>query len=187
MKLGITAIVAAAIFICPLYDKSGQDARACGQRARYEMNAGRLREALALYRKALQQADASGVDDLRLRYLNNIAACELRLFRFKDAQKTLIEARRIGFETNNIEMIAAVDGNLATLSLQTSDFSTAEMYARESVDVYSKAFMPEQRMRALTILADVLSLRGVTQEAETNYRTAIATGWSSCCLPWRSS
>jgi len=98
-----------------LSDKSGQDARPWGQRAHYELTAGRFEEALTHYRRGLNQMDAAGIGDLRFRYLANIGACELSLFRFRDASRTLLQVRAMASAAGNRNVLAGVDANLAGL------------------------------------------------------------------------
>ena len=173
MNLATSCIATIGLLGFPLFDHSGQDARLFGQRARYEMTAGRFEAALGFYRAGFRQAEVAGIEDLRFRYLNNIGGCQLALFQYNEASRTLFRLRDLAKTSGNGEVLASVDGNLAALFQQTGDLTTAESYARESLDAYSRAGKPEQRAQALMILADILSRHHLTPEAEQLYGAAI--------------
>jgi CHAT domain-containing protein len=190
MKFGPAGyFIVAGLLSFPLRDGSGQDARPCGKRAEHAVAAGKLSDALALYQLAYRQAEAGSLDDLRQSYLNNIGACQLALFRYKDAAETLHRVRKRAEALANTSLLAGADANLASLYDQTNDLSSAELYAREALRAYSKSDNKRLQARAMMTLADILSNRQLTREGEGFFQSGIEAAtaqqdWASASTGW---
>jgi CHAT domain-containing protein len=176
-------IVAVFIGAQTLTDKSGQDARFFARQADQKaLNAGQLSEALKLYRKARHISQASSDLALQYRLLNNIGACQLALFRFQDAEQTLLEVRGIAKRSHDDALLGGADSNLAGVYAQMNNLAAAEVYARESVEIHSRTGKLEHRARALLTLAEILSRPKLTREGEDLFRDGIASATRSLDL-----
>src|SRR5690349_6654138 len=109
-----TSLVLFGLLVFPLADGSGQDARFYGRRADHEfLTAGRTLHALELYGQAYQAAVAAADPVFQYRFLNNIGACQLTLFRYNDAQQTLLKVRALAGKARDYAVLGSVDANLA--------------------------------------------------------------------------
>ncbi len=173
-----------------LTDGSGQDGRFYGRRADHEfLSTGRTEEALKLYQQAYRAAVAANEPVYQYRFLNNIGACQLTLFRYSEAEQTLLQVRRMAEAAYDDQVIGSADGNLAGVYRQMDDLSAAEIYARESLQAYSRTGKVEQRARAMMTLADILSREKFSAEGEHFFQAGIdaATGaqdWASASAGW---
>jgi CHAT domain-containing protein len=172
-----------------LTDGSGQDARFYGRRADHECFAGKIQEALALYQRAYRAAVAAADPVFQYKFLNNIGACQLALFRYHEAEQTLLKVRRLARAAHDDLSLGSTDSNLAALYAQMKDDPAAEIYARESVDAYSRTDKWDQRSRVLLTLADILSREDLTPEAEESYRAGIGAAvrtqdWFAVSAGW---
>src|SRR5579863_5791951 len=96
--------VFAGLLVFTLTDGSGQDARFYGRRAQYEfLSTGRTEDALKLFHQAYRTAVAASDPALQYRYLNNIGACQTTLFRYNEAEQTLVEVRKLAEAGNDSE------------------------------------------------------------------------------------
>jgi len=182
-----TSLVFVGLLVFPLADGSGQDARFYGRRADHEfLTAGRTLDALELYKEAYRAAVSASDPVFQYRFLNNIGACQLTLFRYNDAQQTLLKVRTLAGRARDYAVLGSVDANLAAVSAQMDDLSAAEMYARESLQYYSRTSKLDQRAQALMTLADILSRKRLTSEAEDNFRDGIAAATRSVDLAMAS-
>ncbi|HEY3836474.1 MAG TPA: CHAT domain-containing tetratricopeptide repeat protein [Bryobacteraceae bacterium] len=181
--------VIAGILVLTLADGSGQDAIPYIQRAHYAVNAGKFRQGLGLYRLAYQVAKDTSPRAYQLNILNNIAACQLALFHYKDATELLLRARRLAEESRSPALVGSVDANLAALYNQTGDLAAAETYARQSLFAFSQTNQKQLQARTSMTLAEILSRPGLQPEAEKLFREGIAesvdcSDWSSAATGW---
>jgi len=184
-----TCLILVAGPLFPLADGSGQDAYPVGLRAQYATNRGRHADGLELYQVAYHLAKAASIADLQYLFLNNIGACQLALYRYKEAAQTLLKVRNLANARHNDALLASADGNLAAVYAQADDISVAEVYARESIDAYTRSHTLVQRPRALITLGDILSRQKRYVEGERAYLSAIeeATGfhdWPAILTAW---
>jgi CHAT domain-containing protein/tetratricopeptide (TPR) repeat protein len=190
MKLRASGIlVIAGLLVFTLADGSGQDAIPYIQRAQYAVNAGKFRDALTLYRIAYQVAENSSPRAYQLNILNNIAACELALFHYKDAENLLLWARRVADDTRSQALVGSVDANLAALYHQIGDLTSAEMYAREALRAYSAIGQRQLKARTTMTLADILCRTKLEPEGEQLFLHGIADStdlhdWASAATGW---
>ncbi len=184
-------IASACLLVFPLTDGSGQDAHFYGRLADHEFfTLGRIPEALNLYQKAYRAVMFSD-SAFQSRFLNNIGAMQLTLFRYQEAEQTLQSVRKSTAAARDNALLGSADGNLAGLHAQMDDLITAEMYARESLQAYSRANQPQLQLRALLTLANILNREQSIREAEKYFlagiRAATSAGdWASASYGWRN-
>jgi CHAT domain-containing protein len=183
-------VVFAGLFVFTLTDGSGQDARFYGRRADHEfLSTGRTEDALKLYQRAYRAAVAASDTVFQYRFLNNIGACQLTLFRFSEAEQSLLNVRKMAEAAHDDQAVGSADGNLAGVYRQMDDLPAAEIYARESLREYSRTGKGAQRARAMMTLADILSREKLSQEGEHFFRAGIdaaigAEDWASASAGW---
>lgn len=159
-------ILITALLVFTLKDTSGQDGRVLGRRGDYLTNAGNIAAGLAVFQMAYRAAQSASDAAGQRRLLNNIGACNLALFRYKDAARTLLFARESGIAAEDWAMVGGADVNLSSLYAQMDDLSAAEQYGRDGLAAYRRAGASEQRPRALINLANILARTRLTAEAE---------------------
>jgi tetratricopeptide (TPR) repeat protein len=182
-------LITGFLAVFALNDGSGQDARFYGRRADHEWRLGRMSEALKLYHQAYQAAITAGDQQFQYRFLNNIGASELALFRFKDAEQTLLKVRTLAEASHDDALTGSAYGNLAAVYDKIGNLASAETYARESVKAYSRTDKWNNRTRALITLGDILSHETMTREGEQSYRAAIDVAtqtreWFGASVGW---
>src|SRR5580698_6125999 len=94
-------VLMTGLLLFPLLDSSGQDAIPYIRRAHFAVNRGKFAEGLKLYQIAYRVAQDTSPRSLQLNILNNIAACELALFRYKDAADLLLHVRGLPEASSN--------------------------------------------------------------------------------------
>jgi CHAT domain-containing protein/tetratricopeptide (TPR) repeat protein len=188
-----------SLFVFTLTDGSGQDARFYGRRADHEvLVSGKVPEALALYQLAYKAALAAADLASQTRSLSNIGACQLALFRYQEAEHTLLHARNLANTAHEDGLSGSSNGNLAEVYAQMHDLPTAELYARESLDAYSRTNKAKEQCLALQTLADILSREQRFNEGEQCFLQAIDVAaklasdppdgipdWSPASSAWR--
>src|ERR1019366_9291726 len=158
--------VLAGLLAFHLTDRSGQDARFYGRRADREFENGRAAKALETYQLAYRVAVMASDSDSQSRLLNNIGGRQLTLFRYQEAEQILLRVRRSAEAEHEDALLGSADGNLAAVYSQLDDLPTAAMYARVSIQAYSRTAQPKQRLRALLTLANILSRQQLVREGE---------------------
>lgn len=192
-----TLVFLAGLFVLPLTDHSGQDDHLFGLRAHYYgqladhefFTLGRIPEALDLYEHAYR-AMTNSDPAFQARFLNNIGAMQLSLFRYQEAAQTLLRVRKSTAAAHDDALLGSADGNLAALSAQMDDLPTAEMYARESLQAYSRREQPELRLRALLTLANIMSRERLVPDAEIYFLAGIRAAtslrdWDTASYGWQ--
>lgn len=181
-----SSFIFAGLSVLILTDGSGQDARFYGRRADHEFLAkGRMREALKLYQQGYRAAVAAADPVFQYRFLNNIGACQVKLFLYDEAEQTLVQVRKLAEAAHDDQTLASADGNLAAVYVQLDDMPSAEVYARESLEAFSRTAGRPQRARATMTLAQILSREKLTREAETFFRAGI--GDSTGLQDWKAA
>jgi len=125
------------------------------------------RESLALHRSLCAESEpvANLLNDLGTaeRLSGDLAAAE------RDFRKALRVARSIG----NVEMMAGIPGNLATLALDREDWPGAETLAREALALSDKVGRQELIAWDCWVLAKALVRQGKPAEALPHVRRAV--------------
>src|ERR1700733_14631533 len=112
MSIYTNGYLVAGLMISALTDGSGQDARFYGRRADHESLAtGKIAEALQLYQRAYRTAAAASDTVFQNHFLNNIGACQLALFRYHDAEQTLVQVRILAEAAHDNQTLGSADGN----------------------------------------------------------------------------
>ncbi len=173
MRTRMSGFLVAGLLLFTQTDRSGQDAYPYGLKAQYAASTGKYQEALDLYQLAYRLAAAASATRIQDYFLNNIGACQLALFRYNDAEQTLVQVRQLADAAHDDQTLAGADGNLAAVYVQLDDIAAAEMYARESLLVYSRTARQAQRARAMLTLAEILSHASLTPESEQLFQTGI--------------
>src|SRR4051794_22307403 len=94
-KLGNCLIVATAL-VSTWTDGSGQDARFYSRQADHEFfKLGRVPQALKLYEVAFKASVNTSDIALQTKILNNVGAMQLALFRYREAELTLLQVRKM--------------------------------------------------------------------------------------------
>ena len=171
-RLGAYFVVA-GLLLCSLSDGSGQDARFHSRRAQYEIANGSAVRALEFYQMAYLEVVMASDSNLKYRVLNNIGACQMALFRYREAAQTLLQVRRSAEAGHDAALLGDADGNLAAVYTQMGDLPTAEMYARESIEACLRTHQPQQAVRAYLSLATILSRQQLIQEGDQYFREAV--------------
>ena len=174
VRRAVTYIVFAALLT--LIDDSGQDAILFGRRGDFEFGRGRISEGLKWYQTAYRFATlATPNAALQGRFLNNIGACQLILFRYNDSAQTLLRARHLAQNVKDYGLMGSTDANLASVYVQMDNLPAAEMSALSSLQAYSRTSKPKEVARAQTTLADILSREHFFKKGEQLFLEAIRT------------
>ncbi len=86
-----------------------------------------------VYASGYQTAIRTGDRSSALRFLNNLAGCQFAMFRYREALKAYLEARRLARALNDTEMVAAVSTNLSSLYLLVEEPGAGIEAAREGL------------------------------------------------------
>lgn len=101
-----------------------------GNRARL---AGEYHQATEIYETGYEKAKQSGNLLSAVRFLNNLATLQYRMFRYRDAIQTYLEARRLAAFEGNKETLGALDINLSSLYFDMGDIDAALASADEGL------------------------------------------------------
>ncbi len=86
-----------------------------------------------VYASGYQTAIRTGDRSSALRFLNNLAGCQFAMFRYREALKSYLEARRLARALNDTEMVAAVSTNLSSLYLLVEEPAAGIEAAKEGL------------------------------------------------------
>src|SRR6516225_7823880 len=87
--------------------------------------AGEYHQATQIYETGLKQAKRSGNLSSAVRFLNNLGTLQYRMFRYRDAIQTYLEARGLAASQGNKETLGALDFNLSALYFDMGDIEAA--------------------------------------------------------------
>ena len=116
--------------------------------------AGRSLEAIRVYESGCLEARRRQDPRSELRFLNNLASANYKLFRYRDALKAYLQARELAASQGNQEMLAAIYFNLSSLYYQMGAFDAATESAKQGLDLpaaASASFRPKLLIQAALI------------------------------------
>jgi tetratricopeptide (TPR) repeat protein len=113
---------------------------------------------------------------------NNLGLLLLNLGRFKDAHKTLEEARRLSVSTKNKVQTAVIDESRAQVLIAENKLKAAEEVARRSVHVLEKSGHQGHLTESLITHGVALARLGKSQQALVTLERAYATGQQAGAL-----
>ncbi len=88
--------------------------------------------AIPAYRASADAAIAMGDFDYSVKFLNNLGACQMGIFQFQAALKTLTEARQLAESGGYRAMVASLNSNISSLYEQMGNLSDAAKAAEEA-------------------------------------------------------
>jgi CHAT domain-containing protein len=134
---------------------------------------GSFAAALGLYEQGRREAMDAGKWQAQLRFLNNMGAANLALYRYRAAQQAWLEARQVAQEHGDTEMLSAVWVNLSSLYLQVEDTASAWHAAEQALRLLNAGACPGFRPRLLAQSGAVKAEIGDRPEALKYFRRAI--------------
>jgi CHAT domain-containing protein/tetratricopeptide (TPR) repeat protein len=133
---------------------------------------GEIEAAAPRYRKAAEDAQAKHFSDYQVKFLSNLATCQLLLYQFQASLKTMETARAIAKRVNDDENVAGLDSNMSSLFLEMNNLEEAAKAAEDGV---ANANALETRKRAVVVgqLAAIRAEQGRLEDFEPQFKRAI--------------
>ena len=128
---------------------------------------------LRLYQQGYATNLAAGDKRTALRFMQGVGGSQLGLYKFRDALVSFNEARRLALELNDASELGAASGNLASLYIQTQDFTAARETAQQALDYVKQSPKAYYRPQLLYVLATVALRQNRPGPAFDYYRQGI--------------
>ena len=128
---------------------------------------------LRLYQQGYAQNLTEGDKSAALWFLQGIGGSQLGLYKFRDALTSFLEARRLALELKDTTNLGKAAGNLASLYIETNDFTSARDTAQQALDYLKRTPQADWRVQLFYILATVALRQDKPDEAFTYYRQGI--------------
>src|SRR5580704_1861249 len=93
---------------------------------------GGCEQAIALYRKAADEAKAAGDSPYSTLFLMNLGACQVGVFKFQAASQTITEAKELAEEMRDRKKITGLKVNMSSLFSRMGNLSEAMKLAEEA-------------------------------------------------------
>jgi tetratricopeptide (TPR) repeat protein len=133
---------------------------------------GEIEKAEPLYSKAADDAEAKHLSDYQVKFLSNLANCQVSLHQFQVSLKTMDRARTIAKRLNDGETIAALDSNMSSVFLEMNNLEEAAKAAEDGV-ANSETLEISQRAVGLGQLAAIRAEQQRFDDSEREFKRAI--------------
>jgi CHAT domain-containing protein len=143
-----------------------------GERARSN---GRFAVAISLFADAAQAAHEIGDLELEAKALGSEGACQIRLFRYREALDSSEAARQIAARAKDNSLAGIEAANVSTIYAQLGDFSQAEDEARASVRLLRQSPRKDALAKALLNYGSIQVSQGDLNGGIVSYHEVIAT------------
>ena len=131
---------------------------------RNRVRVGHYEQALSLFKSAYRAADLTHDTYKQAISLISIASCEIYLFDYRDAVKSLDAARQLAGNIKSDDLLGAAAVNQSTIYSQLGDTDLAEKAALEAIPKLEKSPRADMLVKSLLILANLRSEKGQTDE-----------------------
>src|SRR5882724_8994008 len=121
-------------------------------------------EAEELYRSVLAEAKAQGDAQRVGRCLTAIGNCQFATFRYRDALKSYLEARKFADTAQDWANRGSLSANISGLFLQMGDLQDAALSAEQALGDFNRKDFLGGRSRCLILLAVVRAKQGRMEE-----------------------
>ncbi len=160
---------------------SAENARFSQLSARiYQLTAaGKYGDAIPLYENAATQAQQAGVTNYAQKFLNNLGACEIALFRYRDALNNLEKARSLSGPDGDPKVKAGLDLNISSLFLQLGNTESAGTAAERGLAGLAPGADASQRAKLLIQLAIVRARQNDLRAAEGLFQKGIDVAYDA--------
>src|SRR5262249_42117550 len=121
---------------------------------------GRYVQARGEFHRALEMARAAGRNDWAARVLSNIAGCQFASHEYQPALESYLDARRMAEVLSEVETVAAIDANIASLHAQMGEIEAAIQWLQVSMRRSSgSATLPQMQIEMGSLVARQERLR----------------------------
>jgi len=127
--------------------------------------AGKYGAAADKFEGAWQEASREGDEVAAVRYLNNLGACHVAAFRYRDGMTAYLRARDIAVRTGDWEDAAGLVFNISALYLEMGHISSALEAAESGLSLLKDRPAPYYRARLLSQLARLRARTGQMEAA----------------------
>jgi CHAT domain-containing protein len=142
-------------------------------------SAGRYVEAISYYREAASQAEQAGDLFFTRKFLNNLGACQIAIFQFRDALNTLEHARAVSETSRDPQFLADINLNISSLFLQLGDVESSAVAAERGMAYLGGTAVPDARAKLLIQLATVRARQMDMPAAERLFAQAIDAAYDA--------
>jgi CHAT domain-containing protein len=133
---------------------------------------GEIEKAAPLYRDAAEVAKAKHLPYYEVKFLSNFGACQLALYQFQAALKTMESARTIAKTVNDGENVAALDSNISSLFLEMNNLEEAARAAEDGIASWNAGNLPKRAV-VVSQLAAIRAEQHRFDESEREFKRAI--------------
>src|SRR5258708_7215774 len=125
---------------------------------------GQYLRAEELYRSVLEEAKAQGKAERAGRCLTAIGNCQFATFRYRDALRSYLEARKFAETAQDWANRGGLSANISGLFLQMGDLQDAALSAEQALGDFNRKDFLGGRSRCLILLAVVRAKQGRIEE-----------------------
>ena len=143
------------------------------------MSSGKYLEATLRYREAARQAEQAGEMYFARRFLNNLGACQMALFQYRDALNTLEHVRVISENSGDPHLLAGLNINISSLFLQLGNVASAAAAAERGIAYVPSGANSSERATLSLQLARVRARQNDLPAAERLFGQAIDAAYES--------
>jgi CHAT domain-containing protein len=136
-------------------------------------------EAISRYREAAVRAERAGDLVSARKFLNNLGACQLAIFQYREALNSLEHARFISEQSGNPQFLEDINLNISSLFLQLGDVESAAIAAERGMTYLARAPNPISRAKLLIQLATVRASQNDITAAESLFAQGIDAGYDA--------
>ncbi len=129
-------------------------------------------KAIPRYRQAAADAERLGYPRFSISFLNNLGACQLATFQFRDALKTLLATRVLAEKMHDQKVLSGLGTNISAVFMLMGNLEESAEAAERGV-AYRHSVAPEFSSRSLTQLGRVRTELKQFKEADTLFHEAI--------------
>ncbi len=134
---------------------------------------GHYSQAITLYSDAAEKASEAKKWKYASKFLNNEGACQIAVFQYRDALKSLEAAREVTLKTGNLEVLASLDLNISSLFHQINNAQSAEAVAQQGLAYLGHQEHSSTRAKLILQLAFARARQGDFPQAEKQFSQAI--------------
>jgi len=134
---------------------------------------GRYLEAAEVFEKARQRASQLGDADSEIHFLNNLGACRVRMFQYRQGMNAYLQARERAQRTGDREMATTLAFNISALYLEMRDLNAALQAAEQGLAGLNDEHTSKYRPKFLVQLARLRARIGDMETAVPAFYQAI--------------
>ena len=143
------------------------------KRGRALFLAGRYAEAAGIYDQGWRQAKKQGDTGFVVRFMNDLGACRVAMFRYRDGMNIYLQARELAEKTRNWEWAANLASNISALYVELREIPAAVQAAEAALTYLKDPRLDITRARILINLARLRARTGDMKAAIPLFREAV--------------